>query len=232
MDGTPKILAFDTASARGSVSLLEGTEVRAEIRSNSGQTHSALLLQSVEILLQRAHWQLKDLTLIAAGIGPGSFTGIRIGVATAMGLAQSLSIPYAGVSGLDVLAHQVAWLEGRIAVLMDAHRQQFYHAEYVGRKGRLRRKRPAVLLEASDIVPLLRDRHVYVVGDLSAEQWKLGRQSPAQGARIVPVDLFLASGVGRLALARKKSWRAGEFIVSEPLYIRPPDAIRNKAGKR
>jgi tRNA threonylcarbamoyladenosine biosynthesis protein TsaB len=227
----PKILAFDTSSLHGSVALLEGQDVRAEIRTNSTKTHSSMLLKSVDFLLKSIGWQLKDLNLIAAGIGPGSFTGIRIGVSTALGFAQTLALPFAGISGLDALAHQNIWLEGSIGILLDAHRSQYYYAEYVSNKGRLRQTHKPTLINISDLEDSLKDRQIYVVGDMNAYQWKTIKKDSAHWPQLVPVDLFLASGIGRLALLRKNIWRSGEYVVSEPLYIRPPDAIKNRTGK-
>jgi tRNA threonylcarbamoyladenosine biosynthesis protein TsaB len=191
-----------------------------------------MLLKSLELLLKRTGWQLADLNLIASGIGPGSFTGIRIGVSTALGFAQTLSIPFAGISGLDVLAHQCVWLEGSIGVLLDAHRNQYYYAEYVSNKGRLRQTHKPALINIFDLEDSFKDRQIYVVGDLNASQWKALKKSSEPWPQLVPADLFLASGIGRLALLRKNQWRSGEYIVSEPLYIRPPDATKNRAGKR
>jgi tRNA threonylcarbamoyladenosine biosynthesis protein TsaB len=228
----PKILAFDTSSLCGSVSLLEGPEVRAEIRINSTKTHSSVLLKSIDFLLERTGWHLKDLNLIAAGIGPGSFTGIRIGVSTALGFAQTLSIPFAGISGLDVIAQQAGWLEGSIGVLLDAHRSQYYFAEYVSHKGRLRQVQKPSLIQSTELERLIKEGPMYVIGNIDENQWKTLAGKSAHSAKCVPVDLFLASGIGRLALLRKNKWRSGEYIVSEPLYIRPPDAIKNRTGKR
>ncbi len=87
---TLKVLSIDTATRRGSVALHAGADLAAELRLSSFETHSARLLRSVEYLLDVAGWTAHDLGLVAAGIGPGSFTGIRIGVSTALGLAQSL----------------------------------------------------------------------------------------------------------------------------------------------
>jgi tRNA threonylcarbamoyladenosine biosynthesis protein TsaB len=227
-----RILAFDTSTQRGSIALLEGKEVRAEIRLQSLQTHSALLLSSIRFLLDRLNWSLKDLNLVATGVGPGSFTGIRIGIATAIGISQSLSIPFAGISGLDVLAHQAVMLSGHIGVVLNAHREQVYYAEYVSSKGRIRRSAKSTLMGISDLERYLANRHLYIVGDLGdCGIQGLTRSSPGW-PRAVPSDLFLASGVGRLACLRKNGWRSGEFVLSEPMYIRPPDALRNKNRKR
>ncbi|MDR0310464.1 MAG: tRNA (adenosine(37)-N6)-threonylcarbamoyltransferase complex dimerization subunit type 1 TsaB [Acidobacteriota bacterium] len=232
MNQNHKILAFDTSSERGSVALLEGDTLRAELRSNAATGHSALLLEAADFILRRAGLTLKDLTLIAAGIGPGSFTGIRIGVATGIGLAQSLGIPFAGVSGLDVLARRAAQINsGRICVLLDARRGQFYFCEYEGKNGRLRRLCRPALIEVSDVKDHLANA-VWITGDLNKDQVRETGKSFPRHARWIPVDLFLAEGIGRLGLERKRTWRSGDFITAEPLYIRPPDAVRNKAAAR
>lgn len=232
LSAVPKILSFDTSSVRGSVALLEGADLRAELRLNSLQTHSALLLSSVDFLLARVGWSLSDLNLIAVGIGPGSFTGIRIGIATGLGFAQSLLIPFAGVSGLDVLAHQYSFPDGPVAAVLDAHRSQIFYGEYVSIKGRIRKKKKPSLLHISDLERHLADRHTYIVGDIKACGLEELKGTQRGWPRPVFSDLFLAAGIGRLAFSRKRTWRSGELIAAEPLYIRPPDAIKNKSGKR
>lgn len=227
-----RILAFDTASARASIALLEGNELRAELRLHTSQTHSVLLVNSIEYLLKRAGWTLKDLNVIAVGIGPGSFTGIRIGVATALGFSQSLSIPFAGVSGLDALAHQVPLQSGTIAqnlaVVLDAHRSQVFYAEYAAKKGKISNSVKSMLISVSDLERRLAGRHLYIAGDVQAcrlDEWENGTK-PA----VLSVDMFLASGIGRLALSQKRRWRSGDFV-AEPMYVRPPDALKKRTGK-
>jgi tRNA threonylcarbamoyladenosine biosynthesis protein TsaB len=232
LSSATRILAFDTSSARGSIALLEGGEVRAELRWHMIQPHSILLLSSIDILLGRLGWALSDLNLVAAGIGPGSFTGIRIGIATALGFAQSLSIPFAGVSGLDALAHQAASLNGRIGVLLDAHRSQAYYAEFVGKNGRIRPYQKSSLIYVSDLERHLAGRHLYIIGELSVCGLKESKGFSSSWPRPVSVDLFLAASIGRLALSRKGRWRMGDYAIAEPMYVRAPDALRNKGRKR
>jgi tRNA threonylcarbamoyl adenosine modification protein YeaZ len=221
-----KILSLDTSTPRGSVALLDGRVLTAELRVLSLETHSARLLASVDILLKSAGWNLADLGLVVAGIGPGSFTGIRIGVATAMGLAQTLSIPFAGISNLDALAHQVAGIDGRIGIVMDAQRSQVYFSEYLSDHGKIRSIGKPTLVYPSDLRPYLRRSHLYLIGD-GAVRYSHELKLPSAGwPRLVEVDLFLAAALGRLALGHKRLWRSGEFLQSEPLYIRPPDAFR------
>jgi tRNA threonylcarbamoyladenosine biosynthesis protein TsaB len=218
-----KILAFDTSSPRGSIAFLEGRDLRAEMRLNTIQTHSAFLLSSMDYLAGKIGWQLNELNLIAAGIGPGSFTGIRIGVATALGIAQSLAIPFAGISGLDALAHQALWPEGRMGVVLNAHRSQVFYAEYISSQGKLRTVQKSSLMFLSDLERRLAHRHLYIIGDVEL------RYPGGDWPRLLPVDLFLAASIGRLAISRKRSWRSGSYLLAEPLYIRPPDALRKKS---
>ncbi len=221
-----RILALDTSTPWGSVALLEGRPVIAEFRLNSLETHSARLLRSIAFLLENAGWSLRGLGLVAAGIGPGSFTGIRIGVATAIGLAQSLGIPFAGISGMDVLAHQVAFVDGHIGVVMDAQRSQVYYAEYISHHGKLRNIQRAALWQPLAIESRLRKRHLYIVGGGGCRPLKvLGEQGEAW-PRLIGADQFLAAGIGRLALTKRRNWKFGDYLSAEPLYIRPPDALR------
>jgi len=224
----PRILAFDTATVRGSVALLEGREMRAEIRLQSVQTHSKQLLHSIDFLLDRIGWKLGDLNLVAVGNGPGSFTGIRIGIATAMGIAHALGIPFAEISGLDALAHQVSHLDGRVGVVMDARRAQAYYAEYDARKGRIRARQKPVLIDISALEHLLKDRHLYLVGDLDICRPAGATPAGSARARLGSADLFLAVEIGRLASVARRKWRSGDSITGEPMYIRPPDALKKK----
>jgi tRNA threonylcarbamoyladenosine biosynthesis protein TsaB len=225
-----KILAFDTSSPRGSVALLEGENLRAEVRLHSLQTHSKHLLSSIDFLLDQLNWKLCDLNLVAVGVGPGSFTGIRIGIATALGIAHSLGIPFAEISGMDALAHQVSFLNGRIGIVLDAHRSQAFYAEYAAGKGGIRSVKKSALINISDLEHHLSERHLYLVGDVGICHLGELKNSSAHWPRIISADLFLAADIGRLALSRKRTWRSSDYSVSEPMYIRPPDALKKKSG--
>ena len=227
-----KLLSLDTSTPRGSVALLDGEELTAELRLRPLGDHSSRLLENIRYLLGCVGWKPGDLGLIVACIGPGSFTGIRIGVATALGLAQTLGIPFAGVSGLDALARQLPGYDGSIGAVMDAQRGQVYYAEYRSEKGRIRRQARPTLLYPGELAVRARKGRVTLIGDGAqryAHEWNLdaGRRWP----RFVEVDLFLAAGMGRIALKRKQAWRSGEFLHAEPLYIRPPDALRKRANR-
>ncbi len=228
LDSSVKVLAIDTSTTRGSCALLKGRELIAELRLLSLETHSARLLRSIEFLLAAAGWQLTDMGLVAAGIGPGSFTGIRIGVSTGLGLAQVLSLPFAAISGLDALAHRDGLPDGRLGIVMDARRSQIYYAEYLRVSRRVRRERGPFLCHPHDWRRQVNRRGLVVVGDaISRYRNELGG-SETGWPRYIDTDLFLAGDIGKLALARRRYWRRGEFLQAEPLYIRPPDARRTR----
>lgn len=227
-----KILSLDTSTRRENVALLEDRDLVAELRIRSAGTHSAHLLASIEFVLKSAGWRLQDLELVAAGIGPGSFTGIRIGVATAMGLAQTLMVPFAGISGLDALAHAASFVDGRIGVMLDAQRSQVYYAEYAPGRGRLRRVVQPVLMEPGELSSGTEIAGLYLLGD-GAERYRTVFGASGTGwPRLIPGKHFPAPWIGRLALSRRSAWRSGAYIQSEPLYIRPPDALRRKVKKK
>lgn len=227
-----RILALDTSTQKGSIALLEGDELVAELRVNSMETHSARLLGNMEFLLAHAGWKLEDLGLIAAGIGPGSFTGIRIGISSAMGLAQTLSIAFAGISCLDATAYAIREIQGLIGVVLDAQRSQVYWAEYINGANNCRKIGKPALLFPADLKPRLRGQKVHLVGD-GAWRYAKDMNLPNVGwPRLIAFDSYLAPAMGRLALKRKRSWRSGDFLQSEPLYIRPPDAVRRKVKNR
>jgi len=211
---------------------LQGQEILAELKLYTLRTHSTDLLRSIDFLLGRLGWELQDLDLVASGIGPGSFTGIRIGIATALGIAQSLSIPFAGVSGFEAIARQAAFLDGHIGVLLNAQRLQVFYAEYISRKGKIHPARKPSLILLSDLERYLADRHLYIVGDCDVRGTTEWDGSCMGWPRRVAADLFLAPSIGRSALLEKRKWRSGEYLKCDPLYIRPPDALRKKAGGR
>jgi tRNA threonylcarbamoyl adenosine modification protein YeaZ len=223
-----KILAFDTSSRRGSIALLEGSELRAELKLHHLQNHSANLIRSIDFLLHGLDWTLQDLSLVAVGTGPGSFTGIRIGIATGLGVAQSLSIPFAGISGLEALACQAAFLDGCVGVLMNAHREQVYYAEYCKSGGRIRMSKKPSLMFVSELQRFIKNRHMHIIGDPGLCLVETSKHSKTDWPRSVETDLYLAAHIGRRAAAVRRRWRSGGFIQCEPLYIRPPDALKNR----
>jgi tRNA threonylcarbamoyladenosine biosynthesis protein TsaB len=225
-----KVLALDTCTPRGSVALLEGGNVAAELRLHSLETHSARLLKSVRFLLENLGWSLNEIGLIAAGIGPGSFTGIRIGAATGLGLAQTLGIPFCGISILDAIACEFAQVEGPLGIVLDAQRGQIFFCEYRVKAGIPVKTGRPVLYHPSDLKKLLARRKIRLAGD-GVQRYCDALLTPFAKSKYVHGDLFAACSIGRLALSSPRKWRDGEKLCCDPLYIRPPDAKKPKRRK-
>ncbi|MCI8474944.1 MAG: tRNA (adenosine(37)-N6)-threonylcarbamoyltransferase complex dimerization subunit type 1 TsaB [Oscillospiraceae bacterium] len=125
-----KILALESSAVACSVCLTEDEELIAQSYENSGMTHSKTLLPMAEELLKNCGVALGDVDVIAAAAGPGSFTGLRIGISAAKGLAWALDKPCAKVSTLEAMAWNLAFFPGEICPVMDARREQVYNARF------------------------------------------------------------------------------------------------------
>ncbi len=126
-----KILAIESSAITASVAVVEEDKLLAQYFQNSGLTHSATLMPMIDNLLKNTELSLKDIDVIAFASGPGSFTGIRIGVATAKGLAWPRDILCAPCSTLESMAWQCAHINGEICCVMDARRNQVYCARFL-----------------------------------------------------------------------------------------------------
>jgi len=132
-----KVLAIDSSGITASAAVADGNNVIAEFTVNNRQTHSQTLLPMVDKVVKMSEVPLADIYAIAVAAGPGSFTGLRIGSATAKGLGLALGKPVVPVPSLDGLAYRAACYSGIICPLMDARRNQVYAAAYHITDGRL-----------------------------------------------------------------------------------------------
>ncbi len=162
-----KILAFETSAKAGSVCLMEDGILLAESYQNTGLTHSQTILPMAEQLLKSCGLTTKDIDAVAVAAGPGSFTGIRIGVAAAKGFAWGGELPCYGVSTLEAMALQLGLTHGYVCAAMDARRSQVYNAIFCVKEGKLERitEDRAISLEdlSQDLLKITEP--VYLVGD-------------------------------------------------------------------
>ena len=134
-----KIIALESSAVTAGVAVAEDEKLLAQSFQNSGLTHSATLMPMVSDLLKNTGLALKDMDVIAVAAGPGSFTGVRIGVAAAKGLAWPEDKPCAPCSTLESMAWQCAHVGGEICAAMDARRNQVYCARFRAEGGALTR---------------------------------------------------------------------------------------------
>lgn len=162
------ILALDTSSQAASCALLEDGKLMGEFFANLGLTHSQTALPMVEALLRQADITPQEVDVFAVSTGPGSFTGLRIGLASIKGMAMAADKPCAGVSTLESLAANLPCGEGYVLPVMDARRQQFYTALFQNEEGwPQRRSKDAALSleELGEQIGSLSPHPVWLVGD-------------------------------------------------------------------
>ena len=224
------ILAIDSTavSASAAVAEIENGEVRtySECTTLGKMTHSENLLPMIDHVLSLSGKTVSDVSLLAVNAGPGSFTGVRIGVATVKGLAYPNGLPCAAVSTLASLAKNVSGHPGRVCALMDARRGQFYYALF---ENGVRLTEDDVA-SAEDILQKLSGKTL-LVGD-GASLFASLVQGRADVA-LAPVGSRIQSGLS-VALCAEELFRAGKTVPGKdlrPVYLRLPQAERERLEK-
>ena len=161
------LLSFETSAKAASVALMEETRLLGESYQNTGLTHSQTLMVMAEDLLKQCSRAAADVTHVAVAAGPGSFTGVRIGVAAAKGFAWGKELPCYGVSTLEAMALQLGVYEGIVCCVMDARRAQVYNALFRAEGGKLTRLTEDRAIALADLALELKNAElpVFLVGD-------------------------------------------------------------------
>lgn len=219
-----RILAVETATLAGSVALLDGDRIIGESLLDITLTHSERLMAMVDRLLEDCGWRATDVEGLAVSIGPGSFTGLRVGVATVKGLALALSIPVAAVPTLDGLASVLPFAGAPVCPLLDARKGEVYLSLYASSGDAMERQWEYLALPPADAVARLPDP-VIVLGDGVAPCRPFLARRGA-GVRIAPATHMRPSAavVGRLARPRLESGCTEGLDALTPLYVRPSEA--------
>ena len=124
------ILGIETATARVGCALGGVEGVLAEFHSARDRRHAETLAPAIEFICRTAHIEMSEISVVAVDVGPGLFTGLRVGVATAKAMAQALRVPMVGLSSLDLLAYSVRYTDRLIVPVIDARRAEVYYATY------------------------------------------------------------------------------------------------------
>ena len=226
-----KILAFDTSAKTASVAVCDGGNILGVSNIENGLTQSELVLPMAEALLSQLKMSFADVELYAVTVGPGSFTGVRIGVSTVKGLAFGRDIPCAPVSTLEALAENAAGLTGLIVPCMDARRGQFYTATFAATAEGISRMTPDRAISAEELAEELRsyDGDIYVTGDGYDVAHKL---LTSLGVKLA-VTPYLLRSQNAVSIARvAEKMHAQGLCISErelaPRYLRLPQAERER----
>lgn len=227
-----KILALDSSASIGTVALCEDKKLICELTVNTGNTHSETLLPTVEQVLKLTGTTVDEIDLFACSVGPGSFTGVRIGVATIKGLAFGRNTQCVGISTLDSLAQNISCYDGILCPVMDARRDHVYNALYRCSGGVITRLCPDRLISIEEL-----DIELSALGEkiyLSGDGYELCKRSFTQTkTEDVPERLRLESGYSTAVCAMKK-YENGETVSDfelAPVYLRPSQAERERIEK-
>jgi len=228
------ILAFETSAKAGSVALHDGFCLLGESYCNTGLTHSQTLMTMAEDLLKTCNFTAGDVEAVAVAAGPGSFTGVRIGVAAAKGFAWGGELPCYGVSTLEAMAISLGAYEGYVCPVMDARRSQVYNALFRVKKGQLQRLKEDRAIALSDLEAELRelDGPVFLVGDGSVLTFNTLK--PQIPGLVLPPEHQMhqrASGVAVAAAGLIARGEPGDGAALTPNYLRLSQAERERLAR-
>ena len=228
------ILAFETSAKAASVALHDGQKLLAESYQNTGLTHSQTLMVMAEDALKQCGKCAQDVTAVAVAEGPGSFTGVRIGVAAAKGFAWGREIPCYGISTLEAMAESLGAFQGYVCPVMDARRAQVYNALFYVNQGVISRVTPDRAIALNDLSEELKNltEPVFLVGDGSNLCYNtLSKEVPNL---VLPAEHRMhqrAVGVALLAAKQAQQGIAPGGADLTPNYLRLSQAEREKLEK-
>jgi tRNA threonylcarbamoyladenosine biosynthesis protein TsaB len=219
-----RLLAFDTTTPQGSVALLQGERTLVERRWTAEDSHSCHVLSEIDACLQLSQVNLKEISYLVSVIGPGSFTGIRIGLGVAQGLASAHDIPILGVTAFEVLAFSVGYMDRQLHAVIDAHRNQVYAQSF-----RKTTSNPEAIgnptcdflerwIESLEIIPACFIGSGAKRFQSQIEQWN-------SACEILEDPIWLAVPAAQLALLRLQRGLMESRSRIEALYVRPPDVF-------
>ena len=226
----PNLLAVDTATPVCSVAISHGNHLVVENTNATLQTHSRHLLKMIENALTMAKIELFDLDGLVVTRGPGSFTGLRIGVSTIKGLAKAIGKPFIGVSYLECLVRQSAIADGLVCAIIDARRKEFYYALYCFENYQIKVVMPESVGTLSHLLEKINDRCLFIGNGIYSNYGQLVEKLGNKASfgldyhNILKSDTLIWVGRAQLKIGRQDCIES--FV---PDYIRKSDAQINLA---
>ncbi|MBE6644861.1 MAG: tRNA (adenosine(37)-N6)-threonylcarbamoyltransferase complex dimerization subunit type 1 TsaB [Ruminococcaceae bacterium] len=227
-----KILAFDSTARAASVAVCEDERLLGLYTIDNGLTQSELLLPMAENLLKSLKLTFDDIGLLCAAVGPGSFTGVRIGVSLVKGIAFGKNIPCVSVSTLDALAENTTPLAGILVPCMDAKRGQVYTAIYKSDGASAKKMTEDMAISIEELADMLKDysgQNIYICGDgynvAKSALEKLGIKTANTPTLLITENAYSC------AVSALKKYRNNEYLTDtemSPTYLRLPQAERER----
>jgi len=221
----PIILSLENSGMCGSIALTARNQCLAEYSLTSKITHSKRLLGSIDFIMQESQLNWSDIDAIAVSLGPGSFTGLRIGLSTAKGLVMATGKQLLGVSSLEALALQVRYTDKLICPIIDARKKEVYAAFYRPKHGKLHSVSAQMAVTPQDLSQQINEPVIFI-GDGGVLYKEMLTEKLGELASFAAPEIYFprASAIGQLA---QLNWQADNFldpISAVPTYIRPSDA--------
>ncbi|KAI3344515.1 tRNA (adenosine(37)-N6)-threonylcarbamoyltransferase complex dimerization subunit type 1 TsaB [Clostridium botulinum] len=222
------LLSIDSSSKVATAALFEDDTLLGEVTLNNKKEHSTILMTLVESLLDSCNLYIDSVDGFVVSKGPGSFTGLRIGMATIKGLSFGSNKPYVSISSLDALAYSIAPFNGIICPVMDALRNNVYTALYKSCNGKLEKIMDYSALDINELVDMLNEKeeNVMFIGD-GLNNTKEYILNNCNNCFFPPnhLNLVRASSLGELGMIKLKN---GEYDDSNsaPFYLKKPQAER------
>jgi len=228
----PTLLTIQTASPAGSIALTAGERLLAELNLDVRKTPTEWLLQSIEDLLDKTDVKIAHLDAIAVVQGPGAFTGLRVGLATAKGLSLATGCPLLGISSLQCLAMQLPFAGLPVCVLLDARKQEVYTATYRWEGGYPHPVSEERVVGPERLLVEVTSETLFVGNGAQLYRTLIVRKM-GDRAHFAPTFMNLPRAAGAAVLALRE-WEAGRKFSADdlmPKYLRPSEAELNLLNK-
>ncbi len=228
------ILGIESATSQVGCAIGGHEGVLASAHSSRGRRHAENLVPQIDFVRELARVDLDEVSVVAVDIGPGLYTGLRVGVATAMSIAFGLGVPMIGVSSLDLLAYPVRHCSKLIVPVIDARRGEIFHANYRQVPGGVQRISEATVGTPEDLAAdlLAHGNEALLVGDGAVRYAEVFGN--LRGVEAAEPSIAYPSAASIVQLSHAKALRE-EFVNPselEPLYLRKPDAVEIEKQKR
>lgn len=231
-----KILAIESSAIAASIAIAEDDRLICEYTTNYKKTHSQTLMPMIEEVTKMVSLELNELDAIVVANGPGSFTGLRIGVATAKGLAHALNIPIIEVGTLDALAYNMGYTDKIICPLMDARRNQVYTSLYTYENNTFTNILPSMVVPVEEIFQKIKElgKDVIFLGDgVSPNMEQIKNNFSSKEYVLAPLNNNIQRGasVAALGLHYAKEGKGQSYMHFKPIYLRKSQAEREYERK-
>ena len=223
-----KILAIDTSALTATAAILADGKLICEISTTTALNHSVTVMPMIDELLKKVNMDISEIDLFACSEGPGSFTGLRIGIGTIKGLAYGLGKKVVGVSTLEALAHNISFTDFAIAPIMDARRNQVYNALYKYDGEKLVEEIPPRALSVEELCEEISEKTIFVGDGVLAYKEKIKEILGDMALFVTPQNMLQRAGSVAYAAQSISPVDAEELTA---VYLRKPQAEREREEK-